>query len=113
MHSCALFFEYKERFARVDLAHFQPDPVTVHSSETSYAIHACAKLITAYDRNSHEVDKFGLESSDGRFQLDGKVIDYLFYVFEARTSHQAYAITRSQARHEEFLDDDAESRQAN
>src|SRR5277367_7810 len=38
-------------------------------------------LIRAYDRNSHEVDKFGLESSDGHFQMDGKVIDYLFLRF--------------------------------
>src|SRR5436190_11819008 len=60
-------------------------------------------LIRTYDRNSPEVDKFGLESSDGYFQMDGKVIDYLIYVFEARTSHQAYAVTRSEARcqHEE------------
>ena len=60
-------------------------------------------LIRTYDRNSPEVDKFGLESSDGYFQVDGKVIDYLFYVFEARTSHQAYAVTRSEAgrQHEE------------
>ena len=40
-------------------------------------------LIRTYDCNSPEVDKFGLESSDGYFQMEGKVIDYLFYVFEA------------------------------
>jgi hypothetical protein len=62
-------------------------------------------LIPTYNRNSHEVDKFGLESSDGYFQMDGKIIDYLFYVFEARTSHEAYAITRSEARHQRDDDD--------
>jgi hypothetical protein len=58
-------------------------------------------MIRTYDRNSHEADKFGLESSDSYFQMDGKVIDYLFYVFEARTSHEAYALTRSEARRQD------------
>jgi hypothetical protein len=53
-------------------------------------------LIRTYNRDSLEVDKFGLESSDGWFPMDGKIIDFLFYVFEARTSHQAYAITCSE-----------------
>ena len=61
----------------------------------------CDDMIRTYDRNSHEADKFGLESSDGYFQMDGKVIDYLFYVFEARTSHEAYALTRSEARRQD------------
>jgi hypothetical protein len=52
-------------------------------------------MIRTYDRNSREADKFGLESSDSDFQMDGKVIDYLFYVFEARTSLEAYAIVIS------------------
>jgi hypothetical protein len=55
-------------------------------------------LIRIYDRDSPEIDKFTLESSDGWFQMDGKVIDFLFYVFEARMSHQAYAITRNETR---------------
>ena len=64
-------------------------------------------LIRTYDRNSYEADKFALESSDSWFQLDGKVVDYLFYVFEARTSHEAYAITRSETRGQlEHHDDD-------
>ena len=63
-------------------------------------------LIRTYDRNSTEVHKFGLESSDGNFQMDGKIIDYLFYVFEARTSHEAYAITRSDTRRQRINDDD-------
>jgi len=66
-------------------------------------------LIRTYDRNSHEVDKFGLESSDGYFQMDGKIIDYLFYVFEARTSHEAYAITRSETRRQRVDDDGGEN----
>src|SRR5271167_622425 len=66
-------------------------------------------LIRTYDRNSHEVDKFGLESSDGYFQMDGKIIDYLFYVFEARTSHEAYAITRSETRRQCVDDDGGEN----
>jgi hypothetical protein len=64
-------------------------------------------LIRTYDRNSYKVDNFGLESSDGEFQMDGKIIDLLFYVFEARTSHQAYAVTRSATRNQrEALGDD-------
>ena len=62
-------------------------------------------MIRTYDRNSHEVDKFGLSSSDSHFQMDGKIIDYLFYVFEARTSHEAYAITRSDTRRQRVDDD--------
>jgi hypothetical protein len=51
-------------------------------------------LIRAYDWNLHEIDKFTLTSSDGDFLLHGKVIDYLFYIFEAKLNSQAYAITR-------------------
>src|SRR5271167_853495 len=65
-------------------------------------------LIRTYDRNSPEVDKFGLESSDGWFQMDGKVIDFLFYVFEARTSHQVYAITRSETKRQREKGDGAD-----
>ena len=44
----------------------------------------------------------------GYFQMDGKIIDYLFYVFEARTSHEAYAITRSETRRQRVDDDGGE-----
>jgi hypothetical protein len=48
-----------------------------------------------YDVNGSDIAKFALQSSNGEFSLDGRTIDLLYYVFEAKSGHQAYATTRS------------------
>jgi transposase InsO family protein len=75
-----------------------------------------ADLIRKYDMYGKDMAKFTVQSSNGEFSLDGKIIDLLFYVFEAKSGHQAHATTRSMTREQqddEMSDDDEENNNEN
>jgi hypothetical protein len=46
-------------------------------------------LIRTYGENARQTGKFTLQSGSGEFLLDGKIINDLYYVFEAKSGHQA------------------------
>jgi Reverse transcriptase (RNA-dependent DNA polymerase) len=52
-------------------------------------------LIRSYCENTRQTGKFILQADSGDFSINGQIVNDLYFVFEARTSHQAYAITRS------------------
>jgi transposase InsO family protein len=58
-----------------------------------------------------DIAKFAIQSSNGEFLMDGKIIDLLFYVFEAKSGHQANAATCSITRGQpdDDVDDDDEN----
>jgi hypothetical protein len=74
-----------------------------------------ADLIRTCNMYGDDIAKFNVQSSNGEFSLDGKIIDFLFYVFEAKSGHQAYATTRSMTRKQgdDEMDDDDESEDEN
>ena len=48
-------------------------------------------LIRMYRENSRQTGEFVLKKCDG-FSLLGKIVNELYFVFEAKSSHQVYAI---------------------
>src|SRR5437762_12740120 len=51
-------------------------------------------LIRMYRENSRQTGDVVLKKCDG-FSLLGKIVNELYFVFEAKSSHQVYAITRT------------------
>jgi transposase InsO family protein len=52
-------------------------------------------LIRVYGQDVRQTRKFTLKSGDSKFTLDGKIVDDLYYVFEAESRYQSNATTRS------------------
>ena len=67
-------------------------------------------LIRMYRENSRQTGEFVLKKCDG-FSLLGKIVNELYFVFEAKSSHQVYAITRTMTTNQrdgEQIDEDVD-----
>ena len=62
-------------------------------------------LIRTYSKNANQTGEFVLKKSDSGFSLVGKIVNNLFFVFEAKSGHHAYAITRSMVNDEVRIGD--------
>jgi len=69
-------------------------------------------LIRTYSKNANQTGEFVLKKRDG-FSLFGKIVNNLYFVFEAKSSHHANAVTRSMINDDEQVHEDAESRVEN
>jgi hypothetical protein len=64
-------------------------------------------LIRTYSKDARLTGEFVLKKCDSGFSLFEKIVNELYFVFEAKSSHQAYAIMRSMATKDgEQIDDD-------